>query len=77
MASIEIDDDLADSIVIEQLKSAIDILEIDLIGRLNNQSILGVFHNDRLKDIIEIQKHLDAFNMVLNYYEPEWMKNNE
>ena len=77
MASIEIDDEVAESIVIEQLKSAIDILEIDLIGRLNNQSILGVFHNDRLKDIIEMQKHLDAFNMVLNYYEPEWMKNNE
>lgn len=77
MASIEIDDEVAESIVIEQLKSAIDILEIDLIGRLNNQSILGVFHNDRLKDIIELQKHLDAFNMVLNYYEPEWMKNNE
>lgn len=75
MASIEIDDDLADSIVIEHLKSGMEILEIDLNGRLNNSLGLGVFHNDRLKDIIEIEKHIDAFKLVLNWYEPDWLKN--
>ncbi len=77
MTTIEVDDTTVHNIVIEELKSSIEILEIDLIGRLDNQSILGVFDNDRLKDIIEIQKHIDAFKLVLDWYEPEWIKNNE
>jgi hypothetical protein len=77
MTTIEVDDTTVHNIVIEELKSSIEILEIDLIGRLDNQSILGIFHNDRLKDIIEIQKHIDAFKLVLDWYEPEWIKNNE
>jgi len=77
MATIEIDDVTVEALVIEELKSGIEILELDLIGRLNNPSGLGVFHNDHLKDIIEIQKHIDAYKLVLDWYEPEWVKTDE
>ena len=77
MTTIEVDDTTVHNIVIKELKSTIEIFEIDLNGRLNNQTILGTFHNDRLKDIIQIQKHIDALNIVLDWFEPEWMKNNE
>ncbi len=77
MATIEVDDVAAEALVIEELKLGIEILELDLIGRLNNPSGLGVFDNDRLKDIIEIQKHIDAFKLVLDWYKPEWIKDND
>lgn len=64
-------------IVIDELKNSISILEMELDNRNSNANSFGVFHNDKEKDIVEIENHLLAFKTALDWFEPSWMKNNE
>lgn len=64
-------------IVIDELKNSISILEMELDNRNSNANSFGVFHNDKEKDIVEIENHLLALKTTLDWFEPSWMKNNE
>jgi len=61
-------------IVIDEIKNSISILEMELDNRNNNANSFGVFHNDKEKDIVEIENHLLAFKTTLDWFEPSWMR---
>ena len=64
-------------IVIDELEINIALMEMELNNRKGNTNSFGVFHNDKEKDIVEIENHLLALKTTLDWFEPSWMKNNE
>ena len=72
---IKLDEDQIDKIVIDELKNAIALLEMELDNRNRNGYSFGVFTSDREKDIVEIENHLLALKTTLGWFEPSWMKN--
>lgn len=65
---IEMEPEQVDVIVLHSLREALESLEKDFEGRAENDCQLGIFSNDRLEDITNIQSHIDAFQKVLRYY---------
>lgn len=60
---IEVDYEMADRILVAQLRETRDSLMRDL-GKNNNVFVWG----DREADDIEIQKHIDAVDLLLQWY---------
>ena len=56
-----------DAIIRGDLKSVMDSLKRDLKSRKNGKGIC-IFHMDKAEDVAEIQRHIDAFKIVLKYY---------
>lgn len=54
-------------IIREDLKDTIKTLKTDL-KRRKAKGTLAIFHMDKESDIAELQKHIDAFKLVLRYY---------
>ena len=54
-------------IVRSDLTNSLDNLKDDLKRRKKGDSI-AIFHMEKDEDIAELQKHIDAFNLVLRYY---------
>ena len=64
---IEISDDKLDSIVFEELKSALHNLADDCVRRQNDEGI-AIFEVDKEKDLVIIKEHIRALETVLEYY---------
>lgn len=64
--TVELDWDTIDKITTCSMKSSIENLEADLKAR--KVTGMAIFHKDKKKDIAEIKRHIDAFNIVLKYY---------
>jgi hypothetical protein len=71
---IKLDEDKIDKIVIDELKNAITLLEMELDNRNRNANSFGVFTSDREKDIVEIENHILGMKTTLNWFEPSWMR---
>ena len=54
-------------IVRSDLTNSLDNLKDDLKRRKKGDSV-AIFHMEKDEDIAELQKHIDAFNLVLRYY---------
>ncbi len=54
-------------IVRKDLKVATGNLQQDLKRRKKGEQI-AIFHTDAREDIAELQRHVDAFKLVLKYY---------
>lgn len=54
-------------IVRSDLTNSLDNLKDDLKRRKKGGSI-AIFHMEKDEDIAELQRHIDAFNLVLRYY---------
>jgi hypothetical protein len=54
-------------IIRSELKETVKLLKLDL-KNVKNRSGIAIFHVDRNKDIAEIKRHIEAFNIVLKYY---------
>lgn len=73
--SITLEPEQIDAIVIGELKQNIDSLEHDLkfakkaidANHTDDEDYLGVFVHDPYKDAEEIQKHIDALNLVVDF----------
>ena len=65
--TVELDWDTIDKVAITSMKSAIESLEYDLEQRKAGTG-MAVFHENKKKDIAEINRHIDAFWTVLKYY---------
>jgi hypothetical protein len=74
---IKLDEDQIDKIVIDELKNAIALLEMELDNRNRNANSFGVFTSDKEKDIVEIENHLLAMKTTLDWFEPSWMRNED
>jgi len=76
---IKLDGDQVDRIVVDEIKNAIALLEMELDNRNRNGNSFatisfGVFTSDREKDIVEIENHLLALKTTLDWFEPRWMR---
>jgi hypothetical protein len=69
-------DDEVDRLVVQYLKNQYSNLSYDLYRRNNGQEEFGVFLEDKEKDIVEIQRHLEAIATVLSYnmVHKEWLE---
>lgn len=54
-------------IVRSDLTNSLDNLKDDLKRRKKGDSV-AIFHMEKDEDIAELQKHIDAFSLVLRYY---------
>jgi len=64
---IDIHSDVADLLIVENLKDSISCLEKDLKRRIKGKGV-GVFSTDPATDVAEIYGHLQAFKMTLSYF---------
>lgn len=75
-ASITLEPEQIDAIVIGELRQNIDSLEHDLkfakkaidANHTEDEDYLGVFDHDPYKDAEEIQKYINAFNLIVDFY---------
>lgn len=58
------------TLVRQDLKGVVKTLRTDL-KRRKAGGTLGIFHANQAEDVREIQKHIDAFRLVLRYYGEE------
>lgn len=56
-----------DAIVRSDLQNALGSLRRDLKARKSGKGVC-IFHSDKAKDVAEMQRHIDAFKIVLKYY---------
>lgn len=68
---IELNWEMVDQIVLGELRSTLETLKGDL-GAGHNVFVYG----DQEADDAEIQKHIDALELVLNWYLPSEVVNN-
>ena len=65
--TVELDWDTVDQITTSSMESLVESLEDDLQKRKDGTG-MAIFHKDKKKDIAEINRHIDAFKTVLEYY---------
>lgn len=75
MYTIKVEPEQIDEIVINEIKMSIDGLKVDLECARNSvnseTNYLGVWSHNPETDAIEIQKHLDALELIVKYYNGE------
>lgn len=64
---VDIDVDLAETIMKHELYSVLHSLQKDRRDRAAGKGI-ALFHLDQKRDLIELDKHIKAFKLVLKYY---------
>jgi len=65
---IHIDDDITGAIVIASLKQDLSVLE-SLYDSWLQRIAVAVFSEDPEKDGIAIKEHIDAINLLIEYYD--------
>ena len=65
--TVELDWDTIDRITICSMKSVVESLEADLEKRKDDTG-MAIFEKNKKKDIALIEKHIEAFKLVLRYY---------
>jgi hypothetical protein len=69
---LEIDDEIADAIVIKVLRSSMEMLQKDLDAYdRNDRPFIAVFSTDPDEDAKQLKKQIKAFKRVLSWYEPQ------
>jgi len=65
--TVELDWDTIDHITTCSMKSLVESLEADLEKRKDDTG-MAIFEKNKKKDIALIEKHIEAFKLVLKYY---------
>jgi hypothetical protein len=65
--TIDLDWDTIDRITTSSMRSVLENLEIDLQKR-KNDSGMAIFVKEQQYDIILLEKHIEAFKLILKYY---------
>jgi hypothetical protein len=65
--TVELDWDTIDKITTCSMKSLVESLEADLEKRKDDTG-MAIFETDKESDIAMIEKHIEAFKLVLKYY---------
>ena len=65
--TVELDWDTIDRITTCSMKSLVESLEADLEKRKDDTG-MAIFEKDKESDIALIEKHIEAFKLVLSYY---------
>ena len=64
---IDINSEIADLLIVENLKQTIADLKDDLDRRENGIGI-SIFSTDQMEDVAEIVRHINAFEIALRYF---------
>lgn len=67
MVTIQLEDEQVDSIVVQELRKALEMAERDLEARSDGEG-LAFFDHDPIKDVLYIQEMITSFTNVLEYY---------
>ena len=65
--TVELDWDTIDHITTSSMKSVVESLEADLEKRKDGTG-MAICEKNKKKDIALIEKHIEAFKLVLKYY---------
>jgi hypothetical protein len=65
--TIDLDWDTMDRIATSSMKCILENLEIELQKR-KNDSGMAIFVKEQQYDIILLEKHIEAFKLILKYY---------
>jgi hypothetical protein len=65
--TVEIDYDVADKIVVANLKAMLECLENDYELRKEGRG-MAIFERDKDEDLKLLKKHIKSFETVLKYY---------
>ena len=65
---VELEWEAVDSIIVQQVKNVHEDLSSSLQKRKKKNSTNAIFHNNRKKDVKEIQEHLEGFEKVIRYF---------
>lgn len=69
MHTFTLEPEQVDNIIITELKSNIDSLVNNLKQDADDDGdYLGVFSNNREEDAVEIQKYINALELIVKYY---------
>ena len=69
--TIEIKPDQIDSIILAELKWALDSFEEDILRYESGKSTIAVFDTDPVKDVQMLSEYVAAFKKVITYYGTE------
>lgn len=67
--TIELDREMVDQIAIQSMKRLVESFEEDMESRKNGKAAVGFFYTNKRQDIAEIKRHIDALNLLLEYFE--------
>lgn len=65
---IELESDCAEAVVRADLKHMLKTMKEDLRKRKLGVLPAGIFENDLAEDVKELNRHIDAFKLILKYY---------
>lgn len=65
---IELESDYAEAVVRARLKHMLKTMKEDLRKRKLGVLPAGIFENDLAEDVKELNRHIDAFKLILKYY---------
>ena len=69
--TIELDSDLIDKIAVHSIKRLVENFQEDIETRKNGKATAGFFHANKRKDIAEMNRHIAALRLLLEYYGEE------
>jgi hypothetical protein len=67
---IDVDHEIADLLIVENLKQTVADLKNDLERREEGKGI-SIFSTDPIEDVAEIIRHINAFETTLSYFGTE------
>ena len=68
-ATIELEYDQIQSIIVQELKETLEIMMRDLVDRQSDTfGSGGIFDNDKETDIKLIKKHIKSLKRIIQYY---------
>lgn len=68
MHTFTLEPEQVDNIIISELKDNIDSLVNILKQDVPDEDYLGMFSNNREEDVVEIQKYINALELIVKYY---------
>ena len=67
--TIELSWQEVDRIIVKQLEQQRDVFLEEIETRKLGRG-MAMFYTDPIEDVAELQKHIDAFNLVIGYFSP-------
>jgi hypothetical protein len=65
---VELEWDAVESIIVQQISEAREMMISDLKKRKKKNSKNAIFHTNQKKDVKLMQEHIDGFDKVIKYF---------
>jgi len=71
ITTIQLEPEQTDAIVIQEMEYHIQSLRENFRQRQNGEIRFGIFDNEIETDLLKLEEHINAFNMVRSYFTAE------